>query len=113
MEGKLYESWGNLFQQYWVENTRVGNPSEFKKVICSKVTRFRGFSQQDSNEFISIFLNYLNEDLNYITKKPYIEINEKQKNESDEECSKRFWDINIKRNDELLQIFFADNLSQH
>ena len=55
MEGKLSESWGNLLQQYWVENTRVGNPFEFKKIICSKVTRFRGFAQQHSNEFKKYF----------------------------------------------------------
>ena len=64
MGGKLAMSWGALLQQYWVEKTRVGNPAEFKKTLGDKVKMFRGFGQQDSNEFMNFFIDYLNEDLN-------------------------------------------------
>ena len=43
MGGALAQSWGNLLNQYWVENTRVGNPSDFKRTIGNKVKIFRGF----------------------------------------------------------------------
>ena len=80
MRGELAKEWGNLMKQYWVEDTRVGDPSDFKYTIGRKAERFRGYGQQDSNEFMSVFLDYLNEDLNKTTKKEYVELKEKSNN---------------------------------
>ena len=107
MQGDLAKSWGELMQQYWVENTSVGDPSDFKYTIGRKAKRFAGYRQQDSNEFMSVFLDYLNEDLNRVTKKEYIELKEKQENETDIECSKRFWECNLKRNDSIVTDLFC------
>ena len=107
MGGKLAMSWGTLLQQYWVEKTRVGNPAEFKKTLGDKVKMFRGFGQQDSNEFMNFFIDYLNEDLNGTTQKPYIELDSKKEDESDEECSKRFWESNLTRNDSVITDLFC------
>ena len=107
MGGKLAMSWGALLQQYWVEKTRVGNPAEFKKTLGDKVKMFRGFGQQDSNEFMNFFIDYLNEDLNGTTQKPYIELDSKKEDESDEECSKRFWESNLTRNDSVITDLFC------
>ena len=107
MGGKLALSWGNLLQQYWVEKTRVGNPAEFKKTLGNKVAMFRGFGQQDSNEFMNFFIDYLNEDLNATTQKPYIELDSKKESETDEECAKRFWESNLKRNDSIITDLFC------
>ena len=107
MEGRLAISWGNLLQQYWVEKTRVGNPAEFKRTLGDKVKMFRGFGQQDSNEFMNFFIDYLNEDLNGTTQKPYIELDSKKENETDEQCSKRFWECNLKRNDSIITDLFC------
>ena len=107
MRGEVAREWGNLLQEYWVKNTRVGDPSDFKRTIGQKAVRFRGYGQQDSNEFMSVFLDYLNEDLNKTTKKQYIELKEKGDNETDQECSKRFWDANLKRNDSIVTDLFC------
>ena len=107
MGGKLAMSWGALLQQYWVEKTRVGNPAEFKKTLGDKVKMFRGFGQQDSNDFMNFFIDYLNEDLNGTTQKPYIELDSKKEDESDEECSKRFWESNLTRNDSVITDLFC------
>ena len=107
MRGDLAKSWANLMHQYWVEDTNVGDPSDFKDTIGRKAERFRGYGQQDSNEFMSVFLDYLNEDLNRITKKEYIEMKEKGVNESDEECSRRFWECNLRRNDSIITDLFC------
>ena len=107
LHGELAKRWGELMNEYWVENTSVGDPSDFKSTIGSKATRFRGFGQQDSNEFMSVFLDYLNEDLNGTTKKQYIEMKEKGENESDEQCARRFWDCNLKRNDSIITDLFC------
>ena len=106
MQGKLAESWGELMHQYWVENTSVGDPSDFKYTIGRKAQRFRGYAQQDSHEFMSVFLDYINEDLNRTTKKQYIELKEKGENETDVECAKRFWDCNLRRNDSIITDLF-------
>ena len=107
MKGKLAKSWGNLLKEYWVENTDEGDPKEFKDTIGEKATMFRGFRQHDSNEFMNIFLDYLNEDLNYTSEKKYIELEEKKDNETDEQCSKRFWESNLKRNDSIITDLFC------
>ena len=107
MKGILAKTWGNLLEEYWVDNTDVGNPSQFKSIMGQKEKRFRGFGQQDSNEFMSIFLDYLNEDLNSVSKKEYIELDEKKDGETDEECSKRFWEANLKRNDSIITDLFC------
>jgi ubiquitin carboxyl-terminal hydrolase 4/11/15 len=107
MRGDLAKSWGELLHQYWVEGTRVGDPSDFKYTIGRKAVRFRGYGQQDSHEFMSIFLDYLNEDLNRIAKKEYIEMKEKGENENDVDCAKRFWDCNLKRNDSIITDLFC------
>ena len=107
MRGRLAEEWGKLMKQYWVEDTRVGDPSDFKYIIGQKCERFRGYGQQDSNEFMSVFLDCLNEDLNATTKKEYVELKEKGDNETDEECARRFWEINLKRNDSIVTDLFC------
>jgi ubiquitin carboxyl-terminal hydrolase 4/11/15 len=56
---------------------------------------------------MSVFLDYLNEDLNRTTKKQYIEMKEKGKDESDEDCAKRYWDCNLKRNDSIITDLFC------
>ena len=108
--GALAKSWAELLQNYWIEHTSTGDPSDFKQCISQKAKRFRGYNQQDSNEFMDVFLEYINEDLNAVTEKPYKEIPEKQDNESDEECSKRFWENNLSRNDSIIVDLFYGQL---
>ena len=107
MKGELAKSWGNLLKEYWVENTDEGDPKEFKDKIGEKATMFRGFRQHDSNEFMNIFLDYLNEDLNFSSVKEYIELDEKKNDETDEQCSKRYWESNLKRNDSIITDLFC------
>ena len=107
MRGEVAREWGKLLEEYWVKNTSVGDPSDFKRTIGRKAVRFRGFGQQDSNEFMSVFLDYLNEDLNKTTKKQYIELKEKAPDETDEQCAKRFWKANLKRNDSIITDLFC------
>ena len=107
MRGQLAKEWGKLMDQYWVQDTSTGDPSDFKRTIGQKAVRFKGYGQQDSNEFMSIFLDYLNEDLNKTTKKEYIELKEKADNETDQQCAKRFWEANLRRNDSIITDLFC------
>ena len=110
MNGDLAKNWGKLLHQYWVEDTRVGDPSDFKSTISRKYVRFKEYRQQDSKEFISAFLNYLNEDLNRTGNKQYIEMKERGKGETDEICAKRYWDYYLKRNDSIITDLFCGQL---
>ena len=110
MEGALAESWADLLRDYWIGSSRVGDPSCLKRTFSNKIKRFSGYNQQDSNEFIDLFLDNLNEDLNAVTKKEYIELKEKGANESDEQCSKRFWDNYLKRNDSIITDIFCGQM---
>ena len=107
MKGELAKEWGKLLNQYWVKSTSTGDPSDFKSTIGQKAVRFRGYGQQDSNEFMSVFLDIINEDLNKTTKKQYIELKEKSEDESDEQCAKRYWDANLSRNDSIITDLFC------
>ena len=107
MKGELAKEWGKLLNQYWVKSTSTGDPSDFKSTIGQKAVRFRGYGQQDSNEFMSVFLDIMNEDLNKTTKKQYIELKEKSDDETDEQCAKRFWDANLSRNDSIITDLFC------
>ena len=110
MGGALAESWGELLSEYWIGQNHVGDPSDFKRTFGHKIKRFSGYNQQDSNEFIDLFLDNLNEDLNAVTNKEYIELKEKGENETDEQCSKRFWDNYLKRNDSIITDLFCGQM---
>ena len=110
MEGKLAEAWGDLLHEYWVEHTNVGDPTDLKRIFGRKVKRFGGTSQQDSNEFIDLFLDYLNEDLKAQTNNKYLELKEKGENETDIECSKRYWEYYLNRNDSIITDLFCGQL---
>ena len=107
LEGKLAESWYDILHKYWIEKSDICNPKDFKYIIGERDARFRGYSQQDSNEFINIFLDTLNEDLNFSSEKKYIELNEKSAEENDEQCAKRFWEANLIRNDSVITDLFC------
>ena len=69
--------------------------------------RFSGYGQQDSNEFMTFFLDFMNEDLNKNHEKKYEEIKEQQSNETDIQCAKRFWDYFLHRNDSIITDLFT------
>ena len=105
-QGYLAVEWHNLLVYYWLTNNRIGNPKRIKNIVGSKNKKFLGFNQQDSNEFMTVFLEILGEDLNRTTEKQYKELKEQQKNESDIDAAKRFWDLHIKRNDSIVTDLF-------
>ena len=105
--GKLAESWHDLLEEYWNSSAHTGDPRDVKSVVGRKVRKFSGYSQQDSNEFMTEFLSILNEDLNKTDKKEYKELKEKGEDESEFDCAKRFWDLHLKLNDSIVTDLFS------
>ena len=105
-EGALAEEWYNLLGNYWLTKHTVGNPKNIKIIVGSKNRKFSGYNQQDSNEFMTVFLEILGEDLNRAKKKVYRELKEQQKEESDLEAAFRFWRLHVERNDSIITDLF-------
>ena len=82
------------------------NPKEFRNYIGIILYQFKSSKQQDSHEFISLFLENLHEDINRITNKPYLELEEKKNGESDEEASERWWKYHRLRENSIISDLF-------
>jgi Ubiquitin carboxyl-terminal hydrolase len=79
MQGHLATAYAHLVQQLFPSSTgpkTALRPADFKSVIGEYATNFRGWGQQDSQEFLEFLLDGLHEDLNRIRSKPYIERDE-------------------------------------
>ena len=77
-----------LLDDLWFGEDEYINPSYFKRIFAHFVQKFSGYAQQDSNEFLIYLLDKIHEDLNTITIKPYIEMESKKPEQTDEEVSK-------------------------
>ena len=76
MQGKLAKAYAKLMYELWKGKSRSTAPWDLKKTLGSKINRFAGYNQQDSAELTNYLLDLIHEDLNRITKKPYIEMSE-------------------------------------
>ena len=100
--GSIAEKYYNLICQMWCGLENKITPNTFINAFKNLKTQFEGYRQQDAQEFLSVLLDQLHEDLNRITDKPYIELLEKQQNEDDLTASKRWWDLHRKREDSII-----------
>jgi ubiquitin carboxyl-terminal hydrolase 4/11/15 len=104
--GKIAMIYRKLLEDLWKGDQNSINPSYFKSIFAQFVRKFSGYAQQDSNEFLIYLLDKIHEDLNSISTKPYIEIEEKGKEESDEEASKRWWEKHLMRENSIIVDLF-------
>ncbi|EXJ95222.1 ubiquitin thiolesterase [Capronia coronata CBS 617.96] len=110
--GEVAKAYANLLHQIYDENTSSTNPSRFKAIIGKYGPSFSGYQQQDSQEFLLFLLDGLQEDLNRIHKKPYIEKPDSTDDMvQDLAALKAFadknWDIYKARNDSVVTDLFA------
>jgi len=63
-ETALIERLKTLFKTYWDENCII-QPITFLKLLCAAEPRFGGFHQQDSQEVLSIIIDYMHMALSY------------------------------------------------
>ena len=101
-----------LKEMYTGSSSSSFSPRQFKATVGRHNTAFSGYGQQDSQEFLLFLLDGLQEDLNRIHKKPYIE-----KPDSTDEMvhdhnaltamAEKCWDIYKARNDSVITDLFA------
>ena len=97
----MAKAYAKLMFDLWKGNKSYTAPFDLKKALGSKISRFAGYNQQDSAELINYLLDLIHEDLNRITKKPYIEMSEDQ-NRPDAVIAKEFWDAFTARNQSII-----------
>jgi ubiquitin carboxyl-terminal hydrolase 4/11/15 len=72
--GEVAKAYANLLTQIYSENAPASfAPRQIKATIGKYGSSFSGYGQQDSQEFLGFLLDGLQEDLNRVLKKPYIE----------------------------------------
>ena len=105
--GVLVNVYANLIKQLWIEEGKKAiNPNKFRYYVGKQIPQFMPLNQQDSHEFLSLFLDNLHEDLNRISNKPYLEIKEQQKDESDYNASLRWWNYHKSRENSIITDLF-------
>ncbi|KAK0674297.1 putative ubiquitin carboxyl-terminal hydrolase 12 [Cercophora samala] len=111
--GDVAAAYGRLLEDIYKDPTPNSvAPRQFKSIIGRYAPTFSGYGQQDSQEFLGWLLDGLQEDLNRILKKPYIE----KPDSTDEminnpaairEMALQVWDITKKRDDSVISDLFT------
>ena len=111
--GHVAKAYASLLHDLYGENAASSfAPRNLKNTIGKYGPSFSGYGQQDSQEFLLFLLDGLQEDLNRIHKKPYIE----KPDSTDEmvhdpvalrEMADKCWDIYKARNDSVITDLFA------
>ncbi|KXX75992.1 putative ubiquitin carboxyl-terminal hydrolase 12, partial [Madurella mycetomatis] len=111
--GDVAKAYGRLLEEIYKDPAPNSvAPRHFKSVIGRYAPAFSGYGQQDSQEFVGFLLDGLQEDLNRIKKKPYIE----KPDSTDDminnpaairEMAGKVWDITKKRDDSVIADLFT------
>ncbi|SPQ22937.1 de57be69-df5e-4200-ad4d-8e6e50567eb8 [Thermothielavioides terrestris] len=111
--GDVAAAYGRLLEEIYKDPAPLSvAPRHFKGIIGRYAPAFSGYGQQDSQEFLGFLLDGLQEDLNRIKKKPYIE----KPDSTDDminnpaavrEMAAKVWDITKKRDDSVIADLFT------
>ena len=91
----------------YVGNYRSIAPWDVKSWVARKAVQFQGFAQHDSQEMLSVLLETMHEDVNEISKKPYVE--QKDSNDRpDDVVADEFWQGFLQRERSIfVNIFYG------
>ena len=102
------QSFSLILKKLWIEEEKSINPIDLKYSISKYFLRYNNSNQNDSNEFLLSLLSCLHEEINKPVLNGIIKINEEPKleNESEINCSKRFWNLFKKMNNSIITNLF-------
>uniref|UniRef100_A0A5K3ELA3 Ubiquitin carboxyl-terminal hydrolase n=2 Tax=Mesocestoides corti TaxID=53468 RepID=A0A5K3ELA3_MESCO len=105
--GEIAEAFAELIHQMWDENNRGRScvPRSLKFYISKTAPQFAGYQQHDAQELMNFLLDFLNEDLNKVKQKPYIEVRDAD-GRPDEVVAAESWSNFKKRNDSIVVDLF-------
>lgn len=85
----------------WSGGSQSYAPRPFKSIISKHAPQFAGYQQHDCQELLGYLLDLLHEDLNRVTKKPYVETKDSD-NRPDEVVSSEHWKNHLQRNQSVI-----------
>ncbi|CAD8194982.1 unnamed protein product [Paramecium octaurelia] len=100
-KGEFASLFSYLLKRLWLDKQTTISPFQFKRLVGKLSPNFAGNAQHDAQEFITFTLDLLNEDLNRVKVKPYVEIPDNN-NRPDDVVSLEQWECFKKRNDSLI-----------
>jgi hypothetical protein len=105
--GKLALAYAELLVELYAGTASSVAPWDVKRVVAYKARQFDGFAQHDSQEMLSVLLETLHEDVNSVSKKPYVEYKDAEKR-SDHDISKEYWQGFLKREKSIfVELFYG------
>ncbi|KAI1903289.1 hypothetical protein AGOR_G00025670 [Albula goreensis] len=106
----LMEEFAKLTQTLWRSTSSDAvSPSEFKTQIQKYAPRFVGYNQQDAQEFLRFLLDGLHNDVNRVTVRPRIQVQDFD-HLSDDEKGKIMWSKYLEREDSKVVDLFVGQL---
>lgn len=103
----------NIVSHLWSGKHVSYSPEKFKDFISTKMNKFEGNAQEDSVEFMEMFIDLLHEDLNRVDRTKKITVNPLPKPEdemTDNELANAMWTRHLKYNDSLIVDYFHGQL---
>lgn len=108
--GHLAISFAVLLRHLWSGKHSYYSPAKLKSLLSEKFSQFSGFAQHDAQEYMSVLLDVLHEDINRIRQKPYVELNSKDGDDDlsipDEDLADDTWHKFRMRNDSIIVDLF-------
>ncbi|VDM98335.1 unnamed protein product [Thelazia callipaeda] len=109
-KGIIALEYGNVVKELWSGKKRNIAPIKLRDAIrhCTGSV-FADRTQHDCQEFLSILLDMLHEDLNQIESKPFIELNDSD-GRPDSVVAEEAWDAHLKRDKSIIVDLFTGQL---
>lgn len=109
-KGAMAQAFAAIIRDMWQGEMPTLNPMTFRRTVCSFAKQFSGSEQHDSQEFLSVLLDGLHEDLNRVLHKPTIEMTPDKEAELEklptQLASEQQWQMYRMRDDSLVVDFF-------
>ncbi|XP_068571732.1 ubiquitin carboxyl-terminal hydrolase 2 [Cebidichthys violaceus] len=106
----LMEEFAKLTQSLWTSvNNEAISPSDFRSQIQRFAPKFVGSNQQDAQEFLRFLLDGLHNEVNRVTVRPKVFV-EDFDHLSDDEKGKRMWNMYLEREDSKVVDLFVGQL---
>ena len=106
--GNLVSPFADLIKEMWTKKNTVV-PRRFKYRLGDLNHQFRGYGQQDSQEFLGFLVDGLHEELNLRKEKPYIQ-NPESENREDFDLSTHFLSNSLRRNWSFVRFLFTGQM---
>ncbi|ETW07025.1 hypothetical protein, variant 1 [Aphanomyces invadans] len=100
--GKLATQYALLLKELWLGTASSVSPGPLKRAIGTFAPQFSGYQQHDAQELLAYLLDGLHEDVNRITKKPYVQVQDSNGTEPDAVVAATAWRHHKLRNESIV-----------